>query len=407
MMNCTDPNDYEGSDIERINAAVEDARKCGGVVRISRRRPDARSGRDHWLIDSAILLPAGTVLHIVNCRIKLSDDARDNWIRSANCIAGDPEVGELAGIHIIGEGCAVLEGADHPRATGDSGKTLGVHTYGTDAGKKDMPQKSDWRNIGILLVKVTDFSITNLTMVDSHAWAVSLEYCRRGLVRDLRFSSEERVVIDGKPEMIRNRDGLDLRRGCRDITIENITGHTGDDLVALTALGSRVRASGLMETFEFYGGSPEPGSADTCNISIRNVRGYCAGGHHILRLLNNGGVKLHHIQIGNVMDTSPAGLQAKAAVKIGDRQYGGSSPLGDTSDIQITAVHSRAKNAILLGGSLKDSMIADVLVCDSSNEGVVLQTDTVRTAGLFLDNIRIAGKGGTVVAAVSDTFKNE
>ena len=136
-------------------------------------------------------------------------------------------------------------------------------------------------------------------------------------------------------------------------------------------------------------------------------RGYCAGGHHIVRLLNNGGVKLHHIQIANVMDTSPAGLQAKAAVKIGDQQYGVSSPLGDTSDIQITAVHSRAKNAILLGGSLKDSMISDVLVCDSANEGVVLQTDTVQTAGLFLDNIRIAGKDGTVVSAVSDTFKNE
>ena len=406
-MNYTDPNDYSGSDIERINAAIGDAQKSNGIVRIFKRRPDEGSGRDYWLIDSAILLPAGTTLYIMNCRIKLSDHARDNWIRSANCIAGNPKVKELSGIHIIGEGSAVLEGADHPRATGDSGKTLGVQTYGTDAGKEDQRQKSDWRNIGILLVKVSDFSICNVSMVDSHAWAVSLEYCQRGLVRDLRFSSEEKVTIDGNPVKILNRDGLDLRRGCRDITIENITGNTGDDLIALTALGSKVRESGIMEAFEFYGGSPEPGSADTYNISIRNVRGYCAGGHHIVRLLNNGGVRLHHIQISNVMDTSPAGLQVKAAVKIGDQMYGGSSPLGDTSDIQITTVHSKAKNAILLGGSLKDSMISDVLVCDSSNEGVVLQTGTVQTDGLFLCNIRIAGKDGTVVSAVSDTFKNE
>ena len=179
---------------------------------------------------------------------------------------------------------------------------------------------------------------------------------------------------------------------------------TGDDLIALTALGAPVRASGLPETFEFYGGSPEPGSADTFNISIRNVRGYCAGGYHIIRLLNNGGVKLHHIQISNVMDTSPPGVQDIAVIKIGDQQYGGSSPLGDTSDIQITAVHSKAKNAILLGGSLKDSMISDVMVCNSVNEGVALQNETVRTEGLFLNNIRKAGENGVEIKAVSDTF---
>ena len=32
-MNYTDPNNYEGSDIERINAAVRDARMNGGIVR--------------------------------------------------------------------------------------------------------------------------------------------------------------------------------------------------------------------------------------------------------------------------------------------------------------------------------------------------------------------------------------
>ena len=343
---------------------------------------------------------------MMNCRIKLSDKARDNWIRSANCVAGPADLEELHGIHIIGEGNAVLEGADHPRATGDSGKTIGVKTYGTDAGKPDQPQKSDWRNIGVLLVKVLDFSIRNITFIDSHAWAVSLEYCQRGTIRDLTFSSLQWVEIDGKTETLLNRDGLDLRRGCRDITIENICGHTGDDLIALTALGAPVRDSGLMETFEFYGGSAEPGASDTCNISICNVRGYSASGYHVVRLLNNGGVKLHHIQISNVLDTSPAEVSCYACIKIGDQSYGGSSPLGDTSDILISNIYSKAKNAILLGGSLKNAMISNVLVCDSPNEGVVLQKDTVKTEGLFLNNIQKSGQNGSVVNAVSDTFKN-
>lgn len=403
-MNYTDPNDYRGSDIEKINAAVKDAYKTGGIVRIFKRKPDSVSDRDFWLIDSAILLPENTTLYLMNCRIKLSDQSRDNWIRSANCIIGDPEVKELSGIHIIGEGSAVLEGADHPRATGDGGKTLGVRTYGTDAGKEDCKQTGDWRNIGILLAKVKDFSIRNISLVNSHAWAISLEFCEKGLVRDLHFESQENVIIDDKPEKILNRDGLDLRKGCRDITIENITGNTGDDLIALTSLGKRVKESGILESTEFYGSSAEPGATDTFNISIRNVRGYCAGGHHIIRLLNNGGTKLHHIQISDLLDTSPAGLQAKAAVKIGDQAYGGSSPLGDTSDIQITNIHSKAKNAILLGGSLKDSMIANVLVCDPENEGVVLQVETVETSGLFLNNIQTIGRQGTVIKTVSNTF---
>ena len=33
-MNYTDPNDYSGSDIERINAAIGDAQKSNGIVRI-------------------------------------------------------------------------------------------------------------------------------------------------------------------------------------------------------------------------------------------------------------------------------------------------------------------------------------------------------------------------------------
>lgn len=397
----TDPNNYEGSDIERINAAVRDAHKTGGIVRIFKRKPDKKSDRDFWLIDSAVLLPENTTLYIMNCRIKLSDKSRDNWIRSANCIVGNPEVKELSNIHIIGEGSAVLEGADHPRATGDGGKVLGVHTYGTDAGKKNRKQKGDWRNIGILLAKVKNFSIRNISLIDSHAWAISLEFCEKGVIRDLHFESQENVLIDGKNEKICNRDGLDLRKGCRDITIENITGFTGDDLIALTAIGRRVRKSGILKAMEFYGSSAEPGATDTYNISIRNVRGYCSGGHHIIRLLNNRGTKLRNIQISNLMDTSPAGLQAKAAIKIGDQAYGGSSPLGDTSDIQITNVHSKAKNAILLGGSLKNSMISNVFSNDPTNEAVVLQVDTVKTEGIFHNNIQTVVQNGTEIKTVS------
>ena len=372
-----DPNRYKGSDSERINAAVRDAYRFGGKVRIGRRQPDEVSDRDFWLLESAILVPENTLLVISNCRIKLSDRARDNWIRSANCVPGEPEVRRISNVHIIGEGQAVLEGADHPRSTGDSSKNLRTakfggyvitdgkvcrETYGTDEGKEGEHQYGDWRNIGILLARVDGFSIRNLTLKNAHCWAVSLEYCRQGYVGSLNFRADENPVIDGRPVSWLNQDGLDLRNGCRDITVENITGYSGDDLVAVTAIGTAPRPAGTFDSTHFCGGDPDIREQDVFNISIRNVRGYSAGKHMIVRFLNQKGVRMHDILLDGVLDASPEHHQCQAAVKIGDVYYGGPAKLGETARFRIGNILTRAGNAFILGAPLADSMITDVLL---------------------------------------------
>src|SRR5690606_31027977 len=142
---------------------------------------------------------------------------RDNIIRSANCGLGITEIAPISNVSIRGIGTAVLEGADHPRATGDSAKALGERTYGTDAGVQNESQTGDWRNIGILMACVEQFSLENLRLVDSHAWAISLERCAYGKIRDIDFASTGHRTIDGKTETVLNQDGLDLRQGCHDI----------------------------------------------------------------------------------------------------------------------------------------------------------------------------------------------
>ena len=59
-----------------------------------------------------------------NCKIKLSDKCRDNFFRTANCGMGIDEPEKIKNVHVIGEGRAILEGADHPRASGDGSKIL-------------------------------------------------------------------------------------------------------------------------------------------------------------------------------------------------------------------------------------------------------------------------------------------
>ncbi len=298
-------------------------------------------------------------------------------IRSANCGIGIEKPKEIENVHIIGLGKAELLGADHPRSTGDSAKTLGVRTYGTDAGKPNESQLGDWRNIGVLFANVKNFSVRGITIREAHCWSMSFERCSFGLIRNITFYSSENRTIDGKKVKTLNQDGLDLRKGCHDIVIDTIQGHTGDDLVALTAIGAKIRPGGQI-------GSTEVGNIETLgpendiwNVSIRNVSGYSNGGHQIVRLLNASGIRIHHVTIDGVIDTSPENIDDRATVKIGDvvPAWGGATPLGDTYGIIVNNVITKSKSGVVILGSLCDSIISNVINFNPNTAGVTFVVD--------------------------------
>lgn len=386
------PNQFTGSDVERINRAIEAAASAGARVVIPRENLRADGRRDLWLIDSAILLPSNTRLELHDCRIKLSDRCRDNLMRSANCGLGIQEIPPLRNIHIRGVGQAVLEGADRPRATGDGAKTLGTQTYGTDAQVAGESQKGDWRNIGILLAYVNDFSIENLAVRDSHCWAISLERCAQGSLRGIDFASSQIKVIDGARQTILNQDGIDLRMGCHDILVEDITGYSGDDLVALTGIPGASRSNGsLGSTMVSAAVDRGGGQDDIHHVTLRNIRGYCRGGHHIVRFLNTSGIRLHDVTLDGLTDTSPPGARCKAALKIGDNnpRWGGVTPLGDTCRITIRNVASRAQHAILIAGSLADSTIENVQHGGSAAGPVTMESGSQYVRDVRISNARV------------------
>ncbi len=370
------PNDFEGSDSERINQAITTAATSGQKVVIPKRNRSQNGWRDLWLLDSAILVQSGTTLVLDNCRIKLSDRCRDNFIRSANCGIDISEIAPLSDIHIMGIGSVLLEGADKPRATGDSAKTLRERSYGTDAGVPEESQTGDWRNIGILLAFVEHFSIENLRINDSHGWAISLERCAFGRVRDIDFASTGEKVIDGVSETILNQDGLNLRQGCHNIIIENISGYTGDDLVAFTNILGNKPAGSMESTMVSGSNNRGEGLDDIRYVILRNVRGHCAGGHHIIRLLNASGLKIHDVIIDGLVDTSGTGKRSRAALKIGDSnpRWGGVTPLGDTYGIIISNIMSRAEHTILIAGALSESLITNVMKYDASGDPITYES---------------------------------
>src|SRR5690606_10631764 len=81
MAKVPTPNDFTGSDTERIQAAIDAAKGTSGKVIIP---ADNANGTNLWEIDRAILLPSDMTVILDNCTLRLSDNSRDNLFRSDN-----------------------------------------------------------------------------------------------------------------------------------------------------------------------------------------------------------------------------------------------------------------------------------------------------------------------------------
>ena len=148
-------------------------------------------------------------------------------------------------INIIGIGDVYLKGANNPRSTGDSHRVQTLDpekekkagnwrvSYASDAGKEGLKQKGDWRNIMLLMGYVDGFKLKNVNIENAHAWAVSCERTINAEISIIRFKCPETQMVNGKEVFIANRDGIDLRHGCKNFRINDISGVTGDDFIAL------------------------------------------------------------------------------------------------------------------------------------------------------------------------------
>ena len=385
-------NDFiSNNDNDTIQVAIEN-RGADGIVVINPRSFKTEPKRDYWLLDRAILLPENTTVILQNCTIKLSDKCRDNFFRSANCGMGIEFPERLKNIHIRGEGSCTLLGADHPRATGDGSKILANpcpydtdeikklgkwapeqwhdYSYGTDADKTNESQYGDWRGIGILLANVEHFSIENLRIVDSHGWGISLEECANGRVTRIEFDARMNKIIDGLRSNMENQDGIDLRNGCHHIIISDITGCTGDDIVALTAVGSDKYYPGgsLCNTHVMHNDWTRR-ERDIHDIVIRNVVGYSC--HCCMVRLLPVYSSIYNVVIDGIIDSAPAGQPNGCALLLGelDGIYGKNLP-DSMRNIMISNVSSGGMHAINIAGYLTDSVITNVIYRGNLYEGI-------------------------------------
>lgn len=316
----------------------------------------------NWEIEDTILIPSDFTLRLQDCHLTMADGTFCNMFRNQSCGSGECD----RNIVIEGSGRVILDGGNY---NGLSEKTS----------MKDGNPHISVNNI-LLFVNVEGFRITGLHVRNQRWWALNFICCRHGLLRDLDFCSDD-VWIDGDggehhglrrdnygAVRVKNSDGIDLRAGCRDILIENITGFTEDDTVALTGLW------GSMEQMYHVPGM----STDICNITIRNVNAsaYCS----IIRLLNQSGIKLYNILIDGVMDSSLGSEHMDRGgngVRVGDNHLYGTrhSTKEETFNITIRNVCSRAGRVLNLAGSITNLTLDNIRDFDRDGYGDAVENN--------------------------------
>lgn len=379
------PNDFTGSDVQRIQAAVNAATTTTHKIVIP---PRNANGTNLWKIDSAILLPSNMTVILDNCILQLSDSSRDNMFRSDNIEIGATRVSWNENISIVGVGEVILKGADNPRSTGDGARTLvltpqaGRVSYGSDAGKEGRKQKGDWRNIMILMAYVRGFNLRNVTIENSHAWAVSFERTLNAKISDVRFNLPEQQVVNGSNVVVHNRDGIDLRQGCKYFSINNISGNTEDDFIALSNLGtvnSLHRIGDLKSTMVTAAGWHGP-EDDIEQISISNIN--CQSNTRAIAIRATDSAGIHDVYINGVI--------AKTRMNnllIGGKGYGKPSLRGMINSVFAMNLMGDGKALILIESPIANCRFMNGIFSGSGPDVIHYGVDKNETRNIGETNL--------------------
>ena len=378
------PNDFKGNDIERIQAAITAAKKTTHKVVIPQRNSN---GTNVWKIDSAILLPGNMTIVLDNCIIQLSDSCRDNMFRSDNVGIGITNPVWNYNISIVGAGDVLLKGADNPRSTGDAYRTLtqdpvnGRVSYGSDAGKQDRKQKGDWRNNLIQIAYVDGFNLKNVKIENSHAWAISFERTHNAELSDLRFNNPDSILINGVEKKVFNKDGINLRHGCKYFRINNITGINGDDLIALSSLDVApfYHTNGDVNSYQVTSTKWHGIEDDTEQIFITN----CQTNYTGVAIRASDSASIHHVYINGIITKARRDIPAPYGgspytLLVGGGGYGQVSIPGKINNIFAMNLMGDGKSLILIESPIANCQFMNGIYTGSAPEPLVYKIDKAK-----------------------------
>lgn len=392
----TNPNQFTGNDTERIQAAIRVAAETHSNKIVI--PAENSNGKNYWLIDSAILLPSDMTVILENCTLRMSNTSRDNMFRSDNVGEGIESPQWNRNINLVGIGQVLLKGAENPRSTGDAAREQTLDpafemekgnwrvSYGSDAGKIGEKHTGDWRNILILIAYVDGFTMRNLAVEDTHSWAISFERTINAQIDDIRLNNRDELEIDGRKVAVSNKDGINLRQGCKYFRINNITGYTGDDFIALSNLGSGPDnpaksgdiTSHMVTAATWFG--PED---DIEHVSISNI--HCANRYRAVAIRATDQKGIHHVHIDGLNYTAIDGKHE--AILLGGQGYGPPSLPGKINNIYAMNINGSGLCLVRVEAPVTDCAILNGIYTGDGEEAIWYTIDKHVVSNLQIDNI--------------------
>ena len=352
------PNATPGdTDAQSVQNAVDQAAKTTGLVVIP--RWNVRRQKALWEIEKAIKVPSNVTVVFLCAYLRQADFCYENMFINSRAYEAEGRcvAHEEHNIAFIGIGDAVLDGG---KPNGLLEKTCNL--YG-------LPDKR--HNATVLFNNVRNLVLENFQIRQSRWYCTYFIHCDTCRISDLDFDNREDCC---------NRDGVDIRQGCHNFLVENITGTTGDDTVALNNLGNDGNDGRYVE-----GKDP-----DTLNMVIRNIKAD-AGRWFTVRLLCQDRHLEQNFLLDTIMDVSVPENQkgVNAAVVIGSHEYHYKIPgeLGDLAHLTLRDIYGRGRRVLGFGGCCDDVTVSNVHGYGDNHAAVSVfrqaKTRDVRISGVF------------------------
>ena len=335
MMEYISPNDeklFGATDSETIQNAIA-AAEADGCRKIVIPRYNARTEKNEWRIAVSIKVPSDFTIILDNCYMVQETGAYDNMFTGLytwdldKCTKLEYEQKNIA---IIGQGNVILDG--------------GVHNHVLEKTHGKFRQPTIWRNNMFLWQNVNGLRVENIHIENQRWWSMNHIFCRNVKIKDIDFFAIPHVNI---------MDGIDMRIGCNNFDIQNITGRTGDDTIAMTALTAKTETQRIVEGKDM----------DIHDIKIRNVKSdpyYCM----VVRILNHDTCQIYNIDIDTVMDVSDytKKMPTNSCVGIGSTNYSNTRPAlhGETRNITAKNITSRSHNTIHMSNTLSHAKFSNI-----------------------------------------------
>ena len=325
------PEFFGEGDAETVQNAVDFASRKG-INCVVIPSFNERTESNEWIFEKAVKIPSYMTIVFLHCFIKHKDFMYENLF--INSLAYDSQDRSIAkeqhDMTFMGVGDAVLSGG---KQNGLKEKTCFL--YG-------LPDKRP--NATVLFNNVRNLVLENFQIHDSRWYGTYFIHCDTVRVSGLDFDNGEDFC---------NRDGVDIRQGNHNFLVENITGVTGDDTVALNNLGNDGNDGRYVEGKD----------CNTLNMVIRNVKAD-AGRWFTVRLLCQDRHLEHNFVLDTIMDVSRTENKKRcdAAVVIGSHEYFYKIPaeIGDLAHITVRDVYTRAMRGVAFGGCSDDVKISNV-----------------------------------------------